>query len=129
MSDRLPYFQIDGQVFPIPTDFRLGDTVLIERVTGMKFLEWGERSDDTDDPVAVLGLLAAAVWQANPRWPRDKVVRYVEQIPIADIEAHDPAAEEDDESPPAETPEEVLSPSAPISENGSQTPSGSLEAQ
>lgn len=95
-----PKFRIAEKDYPVPTSFRLGDTVLISEVTGLSYDEFTQllQSSEQGDPVVLTGLIAVAVWQANPTWKRDRVVRYVEQIDIESIGADEP---EDDPGPPA----------------------------
>src|ERR671923_1348639 len=78
-----------GRFYPWPTSFRLGDTVLVEKVTGLPWIEFNDRLPDDDDPpetdvdggadlVVLSGLMAVAIWQQHPQWRRERVVRYVE---------------------------------------------------
>ncbi len=83
MADR---FEIFDKEFPLPQAFRMGDPVLVEEVTGLTWGEFSDRMDDADgDPAIMLGMLAVAVWQTNPRWRRDRVARYVEGLKIEDV--------------------------------------------
>ncbi len=83
MADR---FEIFDKEYPLPQAFRMGDPVLVEEVTGLTWGEFSDRMDDADgDPAIMLGMLAVAVWQTNPRWRRDKVARYVEGLKIEDV--------------------------------------------
>jgi hypothetical protein len=114
-------FKIDGEEFEFPSRFRLGDPVLIEEVTGLPFDAFAERLDDMNrridegeknvsDMLVMTGLVAAAVWQAKPRWKRDRVVAFVNQVDIeTSFEASDPP-EESDEVPPVEAADESRSP-------------------
>lgn len=106
-----PGFQIGRRFYPFPASFRLGDPVLVEELTGLDWHAFLDRLPDEDapdgqepDPVAMLGLVGVAVWQANPRWRRDRVVSYVQGLDMGDVEAvgADDDAEEDEASPPAE---------------------------
>jgi hypothetical protein len=87
-------FEIRGRFYPWPSSFRLGDAVLIEKVTGLDWPAFTERlpeedeSPDTtepDDLVVVIGLMAASIWQSHEQWRRDKVVRYVEGLDLETI--------------------------------------------
>jgi hypothetical protein len=98
-----PGFQVGGRFYAIPTSFRLGDPVLIEELTGLAWNEFVDRlpeddepDDAPDDPVVLLGLLGVAVWQQNPRWRRDKVIHYVQQLDMGEIEAVTPEPDDDD---------------------------------
>lgn len=115
--------QIGKHFFPFPTAFRLGDPVLVEELTGLTWSDFVDRLPDEDapddgpeDPVAMLGMIGVAIWQANPTWRRDRVVRYVNTLDMSTVEIVGPDAEEpgpDDEKdtkpggdgPPAEASE------------------------
>lgn len=72
-------FEINGEFYPFPTAFRLGDPVLVAEVTGLEWMEFAEMLDE-GSPRTLPGLVAVSVWQKNPGWRRDKVVRFVEAI-------------------------------------------------
>ncbi len=113
-------FKIGERIYPVPSGFRWVDTVLVERLTGLKFSEFAERLDQQQneqelpaedreaDPLVVLGLIAAAVWQANQTWSRERVEKFVNTLQIDAVEEF---AEEDEEDPPA-VGEEKASPSS-----------------
>ena len=108
MAENRAGFEINGRFYPMPATFRLGDPVLVEELTGLEFPDFAERLGlaqqvpDADlDPVLTLGLIGVSIWQANPRWRRDKVVRYVQAIPQDDVEFQG-SDDEDGPSPPAE---------------------------
>lgn len=76
-------FLIDGREYPFPEKFRLGDPVLVTQITGMSFKEFSAATDDEElreDPAVLLGLVAVAVSQGNPRWKRERVIEFVQQI-------------------------------------------------
>jgi len=110
MAPETPGFQIAGRFYPMPGGFKLGDPVLIEEVTGLEWDRFLDRLPDetddegTEDPVVMLGLVAVAVWHANPGWRRDKVVRFVQSV---DREAVEVFGGDDDDGgdagPPAPT--------------------------
>lgn len=92
-----PGFKIDDQVYPFPERFRLGDPVLVEEVTNIDFQTFSERLDeqnanvkagvtDKGDPVVLAGLVAVAIWQANPRWKLDRVVAFAQQLDLDGFE-------------------------------------------
>lgn len=116
-------FEIHDAFYPLPESFRMGDPVLVEEVTG---LTWGEFSDRTEepenDPAVMLGMLAVAVWQTNPRWRRDRVARFVESLDIGDVKF---IGEEADEQSP---PDGAASPQADDSTSKSNGPPGSISA-
>lgn len=105
-------FVIADRVYPFPEAFRMCDPVLVADVTGMTWHEFTELLDDTDrpDPAAMAGMLAVAVWQGNPRWARDRVVRFVENLQMDSVEVRG-ADEPDDAGPPA--PSEPPTPLSP----------------
>ncbi|MFA4974745.1 MAG: hypothetical protein WC683_19250 [bacterium] len=134
-------FKIGERIFPVPSGFRWVETVLIERLTGLKFSEFAERLDQMQneqelpaedrefDPLVVLGLIAAAVWQANQTWTRERVEKFINTL---QIEAVEEIAGEDEEDPPAAG-EEKASPSSldsapksPESESEATPPSPGL---
>lgn len=88
MSEQTPDkagFQIGSQLYPFPESFRLGDPVLITEVTGMAFTDFAEAIDDEtqrENPIIFAGLIAVAIWQANPRWKRERVRQFVESLDI-----------------------------------------------
>lgn len=103
-----PGFEIGGVFYRMPTSFRLVDPVLVTEVTGMKFPAFAEAIGDEDerqDPTIMAGLIAVAVWQKNPRWKRDKVVRFVQEIPLEAVDVSGGDDEDGDvDDPPAVTP-------------------------
>ena len=88
-------FKIGDRVYEIPSRYRMGDFVLIEELTGMDADEFSERLDAVNDAVkngdrggdmlVLTALMGVAVWQGNPRWRRDKVVRFVEDFDTDDL--------------------------------------------
>lgn len=99
-------FQVGQGFYPLPEKFRIGDPSLVESITGLSWNEFTDRLDpDEPDPIVLSGMLAVAVWQANPRWTRDRVQRFVEGIAIDDVTFV--GAEEEDapaQDPPSEVP-------------------------
>lgn len=87
-------FRIGEADYEFPATFRMCDPVLVEEVTGLDFAEFAERIDEMNEAIAggepgsdvkaLLGLVAVGVWQANPRWKRDRVVRFMQD---ADMQA------------------------------------------
>lgn len=97
-----PVFVIDGTEYPVPTAFRLGDPVLVADVTGMDWMDFAELLDEgSGDPRAMLGLLSVAVWQKHPTWRRDKVARFVEQVPMEQLRVE---GGDDEGNPPVADP-------------------------
>jgi hypothetical protein len=96
-------FEIHSTFYRMPEAFRMGDPVLVEDVSGLTWTEFSDRMDDTGgDPAVMLGMLAVAVWQANPKWRRDRVARFVESVDIADVKFIGDEAEEDARPPDVE---------------------------
>jgi hypothetical protein len=105
-----------GKFYPWPASFRLGDTVLVEKVTGLDWPDFaarlpneGEEVPDieaaADDIVIYIGLIAVSIWQHHPQWRRDKVAKYVEQLNLDRVVfiGGDEPDEDADERPPAPT--------------------------
>lgn len=100
-------FKIGDREYDFPTKFRFGDTTLIEELTGLTFVEFSERLDDLNqrvdeakangetakgDMLVMVGLMGVGIWQANPRWKRERVLAFVEQV---DMEAFETIAADD----------------------------------
>lgn len=119
-------FLIEGTVYPFPTSFRLCDPVLVSKLTGMPWGEFVEAITDGDasDPTTMVGMVGVAVWQANPRWSRDKVIRYVENLSMDALDVQDDG--EDDAAPPAVAATEEASVASP--EASSPEPKSPLDA-
>lgn len=113
-------FEIYGKFYPVVESFALGDPVLIRDLTGLDFVSFVEAQEslvaeieearqrgDVDsvqmDPVVLIGLVGVAVWHVNTTWRRDKVARWVQQLPNECLTLMGDEEEADDESPPAET--------------------------
>ena len=97
MTD-VPSFKIGAETYEFPTRFRFCDPVLIRELTGLEFQEFAERLDDQQknpadagDPAIMTGLLGVAIWQKNPAWKRERVVRHVEGLNLDEfsVEAGD----------------------------------------
>lgn len=123
-------FDIYGKFYPMVEAFALGDPVLIRELTGLDFPSFAEAYDeltdavgDSDgeveiDPVVLVGLVGVSVWHANPTWRRDKVLRYVQHLPIEQIQLV--GGEEDDaDDPPADTPPAKASGGTPADSSSS----------
>lgn len=93
--------EIYNRFYPWPSQFRLGDPVLVREVTGMSWPEFVAALDtfedeDTPDQVVLAGLIAVAFWQGNPQMTREKARRAIEKTPQDMIEV----VEGDEENPP-----------------------------
>jgi hypothetical protein len=105
-------FLLDGVAYPMPATFRLADPVLIKEVTGLEWEEFDaryrlmgekdERGETPNDPIALLGIIAVAVWQKQPTWKRDRVVQFVQQVDLADLDSIAPPKAEVVPVPPAD---------------------------
>lgn len=95
-------FVIAGETYPFPTAFRLCDPVLVSKLTGMSWMEFVEALEDggAGDPVVMAGMVGVSVWQANPRWTREKAIRFVESLDLGALEVR--GGDEDDAVPPPE---------------------------
>lgn len=107
-------FQIGKRFYPFPTRFRLGDPVLVEELTGVQWGDFIERlpeeegpEDEQLDPIAQLGLIGVAIWQENPTWRRDRVVRYTQALERDQVELVAP------DRPDEEELDEPAAPAAP----------------
>jgi len=98
-----PRFEIGGVEYPVPTQFRISDPALVREVTGMDWETFMQGlREEQEDPVLVSGLVAVAVWQANPAWPRAKVVRWLQEIEWGALQAHGAETNGADAGPPAQ---------------------------
>lgn len=89
-------FKVGGVEYDFPSKFRAGDAVLVKGLTGLEFDEFAERVDalrqeaengnPTPDILVLTGLIGISIWQANPKWTREKAVRFVEAIDLARLE-------------------------------------------
>lgn len=121
-----PAFLIDDEEFPVPSAFRLGDPVLVTEITGMDWTDFAELLDEgSNDPRAMVGLLAVAVWQKHPGWKRERVARFVEQVPM---DALNVTGADDDANPPVPDPATATTGDSPDL-SGPEQESGSDETQ
>ncbi len=140
MSQDRDGFEIRGVFYPWVKAIRPIDQPLIVDVTGMEFNEFmrawqgniekqteaEERGEDLDpfdiNTTVVNGLVAAAIWQQNPEWTRQKVFRFFAGLGGDDIEIIDtPDDEEDKQTDPLP----VDASGSSGSESSSTTPSAS----
>ncbi len=86
--------------------------------------EMGE--EDELDPIAMLGMIGVAIWQENPTWRRDRVVRYTQALERDQVElvAPDVPDEEELDEPaaPAAPGDGVDPPKVSDGPSGSETP-------
>lgn len=104
MAEEQAGFRVGETFYPWPQAFRLGDPVLIREVTGMSWQEFIDALDGQgmEDPAVLNGMIAAAVWQANPRWKRDRVRAFVEAIGFEELDLKTDSEEEQTAGPPPE---------------------------
>lgn len=111
--------EIYKRFYPWPDSFRLGDPVLVNQITGMRWPDFVQALDDQNqaiedaeemgteppqpDQVVLAGLIAVAFWQGNPTMSRDKARRALERIPMDDIEVVDGDEGEADLNPLSES--------------------------
>lgn len=96
-------FRIGSREYSFPDSFRLGDAVLIQEVTGMEFPDFAEALDDprrNRSPVIMAGMIAVAIWQAEPTRRRDSVRRFIEMIDMSTLDFGEPEAAEPQDGPP-----------------------------
>lgn len=116
-------FLIDGVEYAIPQSYRLGDPVLIEEISGLRFHEFAERLTTSEwligrDPAVLVAVVAVAVWQQHEDWSREKVRKFIEALDTDQFDFKLPEQTETDADPPDEPAGE--SPS-PTSSDGSTT--------
>jgi hypothetical protein len=129
-------FEYRGRFYKLPgvDDFRAGDPALFNEATGLRWLDFLEamvaiEDEDEDalpdiDVTLVLdGMMAVAIWQANPRWRRDKALHFFQSMKKSEIEMLMPD-EEDETEDSAQNEEEVPLPT-PGAEPSSSSPSPS----
>lgn len=125
-------FKIEGVEYEFPKKFRLGDWVLIEEMTGLQADVFAERFDEMNkridaakehdekplpDMGVLVGLIAVAVWQANPRWRRDRVLAFMQQIDTTEFEGLG-----GDDGPPAKGEDDPANRSSGSSDESTTTP-------
>ncbi len=108
-----PGFWIDGQHYPFPESYTLGQTILVSRITGDEFYKYSEAlQEGTRDHSVIAAWAAVSVWTKNPDWSIDEVERFIMAVPIDAFEIQSGTQEED--SPPpsgsVEPPESTDSP-------------------
>ena len=115
-------FVIGDRTYPFPTAFRLCDPVLVTQLTGMSWMEFVELLEDSDrqDPASMAGMIGVAVWQGHPKWSRDRVVRFVEQLDMEAVTVQGGETEAAEVVPPSEAVEPSPSPLSP--EGSSRAP-------
>ncbi len=114
MTEQQDGFEIRGVFYPWAKSIRPIDQPLVVDVTGMEFNDFlrawqeniekvadaEERGVDLDpfdiNPTVMNGLVAAAIWQQNPEWSRQKAFRFFSRLDGADIEIIDTEEEEED---------------------------------
>ena len=101
-------FLIADTFYPWPSSIRIVDPILVRELTGM---DWGEFSmaldgadegDESQDPRSLVGFVGIAIWQKHPKWKREKVIEFVQQLDFESLNFQLPSG--DDASPPDETP-------------------------
>lgn len=126
-----PGFNIGDDFYPFPTNFRLGDPVLVTEVTGMEWNDFAELLDGGDgDPRTMTGLIAVAVWQKHPGWRRERALRYVEGLDLESLTFKQPE-EAESADPPTEagdTATTAVSPATSTPTREQQAPSDETPA-
>lgn len=99
-------FRIGDEFYPFPDNYTLGDSVLIETLTGLDMEEFAEKLAESEGSARIFaGLIGVAVWRQNPRWSSAKAARFVESLDLTTISSEAPE-EEPDEDPPSPPPAE-----------------------
>lgn len=116
-------FTVEGTFYPWPAGFRFGDTVLVCEVTGLSWDDFSRLQDaGAADPRVIAGMVATAVWQANPKWPRQRVREYVERLDIGALDVPEQEPPGGDAGPPAPTGNGSPGPSSPESTPAGDSP-------
>jgi hypothetical protein len=121
MADNATGFEIRGRLYPMPEGFRLCDPVLVEELTGLPFNTFAERLDEMGDsirdggeaevdPVMLPGLIGVSVWQAHKTWARAKVIKWVQNVDIDEVDFK--GGDSDDAEGEARPPDESSSTSS-----------------
>lgn len=110
-----PVIRIDGRPYEIPQSYTLGDTVIIERVTGLDFAAYIERIERGELSGSVIaGVIAWTLRHAHPQWPYERIERLVSNVDLSELLEQlqeMPERGGDDRRPPADT---TPSPTSPI---------------
>lgn len=127
-------FKIGDVEYEFPTRFRMVDPVLVEEVTGLEFTVFAARvervqqairdGETAGDASVMAGMVAVAVWQKHPRWKRDRVVAFVNEVDMDAFEAVEPTVVgvDGDDGPPADPASGAESPSTVSSDESITTP-------
>ncbi len=109
-----PGFWIDGQHYPFPESYTLGQTILVSRITGDEFYKYSEAlQEGTRDHAVIAAWAAVAVWGKNPDWSIDEVERFVMATAIEKFEIQSGA--DDGDPPPSGSVEQPESTDSPVS--------------
>ena len=113
MSDEAK-FKVNDVIYEFPTKFRLGDAVLIRKITGVDVAALKHAGALT----SLTAYFAVAVAQKNPDWSHDDVIAFVSDL---DLDALD--VDGGKQGPPVDVPvEETSSPGT--SNDSTTTPAG-----
>lgn len=94
-------FRIGEEFYPFPDNYRIGDSVLIEMLTGLDMEDFAEALAESESSARVFaGLIGVAVWRQHPRWDLNKVARFVRDLDLSSIGAEG-GGEEEEEDPPS----------------------------
>jgi hypothetical protein len=113
-----PAYEIRGQRYPVVDKFRHGDPALVCEITGLdwdRFIDLLVAADDEAslDIRVQTAMVAVAVAHVHRGWSRDKVVKFVSQLELEEVQLE--GVEE-----AAEDPTQDSAPNG--SETGSSTP-------
>ena len=106
-------FWIDGQHYPFPESYTLGQTILVSRITNDEFYKYSEAlQNGTRDHAVIAAWAAVAVWNKHPDWSIDEVERFIMSVDIEQFEVSSGSTEDVDPPPSGsvEPPEPTDSP-------------------
>jgi hypothetical protein len=100
-------FLMKGERLPWSGTPGIRDPILVKAATGMDWgeytLAWGQsQGNENPDIRVMIGVAAMAVWENHRDWSIEQVVKYLDQINMAEIDVF--GTEEDDARPPELTP-------------------------
>ena len=95
-------FRVGEEFYPFPDNYRIGDSVLIEMLTGLDMEDFAEALAEGEASARVFaGLIGVAIWRAHPRWDVNKAARFVHELDLSTITSEAPAEEGEGEDPPS----------------------------
>lgn len=110
MADQ-PGYMIEGRFYPMVTQYKHGDPILIHEVTGLTWEEFADLLAEAGEegarpnPIVNTALIAVAVQRKYPTWSRRRVGDYINNLDLGAEEIVGIVAPEGDDAPipPAES--------------------------